>query len=93
MQPFDGVREVVVADKVYNTAAWKQVRKVVLARDGGMCMLQGPGCKLIADCVDHIIAVRDGGAWYDLSNLRASCHVCNSRRAKRVVKHKPSREW
>ncbi len=79
--------------KVYNAAAWHKVRKLVLMRDGGMCVLQGPGCKLVADCVDHIIAVKDGGAWYDPSNLRASCYVCNARRAKHEMKRRPSREW
>ena len=36
-----------------------------------------------AECVDHIVSMRNGGAQYDESNLQSLCVRCNSR--KRVL--------
>ena len=81
------------AEPIYNSATWRKVRKLILERDGFVCQLRGPGCTIKATDVDHVVACRDGGAWYDPSNLRAACRQCNSRRARREVKRNPSREW
>lgn len=77
---------------VYN-AAWRKVRLRVLARDGRVCQIRGAGCEVAANEVDHIVPWRVGGALYDEENLRAACRRCNSRRASRAVKRRPSREW
>lgn len=81
-------------DRVYGRQ-WREVRALVLARDGGVCQL----CRAKADAVDHIVPWRQGGAWYDPENLRAVCTPCNTRRARRANrpesagKRRPSREW
>ena len=82
----------------YNTVAWREVRLVILERDGWLCQLRGPRCTLDAAEVDHIVPWRAGGAVFDEGNLRASCGNCNKRRARRegVGARKPvrpSREW
>ncbi|MCP3938802.1 MAG: HNH endonuclease [Actinomycetia bacterium] len=46
----------------------------------------------MATAVDHKVPWRQGGEWYDPSNLRASCVTCNSSRVRRK-KRRPSREW
>ncbi len=85
-----------MGERIYNQKAWADVRAVVLARDGGMCTIRG--CGRLADAVDHIVPWRDGGAWYDLENLRAICTPCNSARVRRPnrvgsSKRRPSRDW
>lgn len=56
---------------------WPRIRLKILERDGYICQVRGPRCKAIANQVDHIIPVLDGGSWWDESNLRASCQPCN----------------
>src|SRR5689334_22920217 len=61
----------------YRTAAWRAVRKQVLARDGRLCQIKRPGCTVIATEVDHRVRPEAGGAEYDPANLRAACKACN----------------
>lgn len=82
-----------MSDPIYRTAAWRDVRRFVLERDGHRCQLEGPTCTGRAEAVDHIVPWRHGGAWYDPENLRASCTQCNSRRVSGRAEAKPSREW
>jgi 5-methylcytosine-specific restriction protein A len=71
---------------IYRSPEWKRVRLVVLARDRHLCQIKGPNCKGRATHVDHRIDWRDGGAWYDPANLRASCATCNiAQRNSRVA--------
>ena len=56
---------------------WKRVRRHVLERDGHLCQIKGPNCKVRGTEVDHIVPVEQGGAWFDLINLRAACQTCN----------------
>ena len=76
---------------------WRTLRLRILARDGYRCQIQAKGCTTVADQVDHIVELVNGGAKYDPSNLRASCAHCNmsrggsmgnARRTRRV-----SRTW
>ncbi|ASS63842.1 hypothetical protein CHN56_03408 [Bacillus velezensis] len=47
-------------DKIYNTASWKRVRKVVLVRDGYLCCeCCHRGLVTEANTVHHSIALRD----------------------------------
>jgi 5-methylcytosine-specific restriction endonuclease McrA len=86
-----------MADRVYATKRWREVRRMVLERDGYRCQIGSHVCTGEATAVDHIVSWRDGGAPYSLLNLRASCKPCNSSRvstskanAAPVV---PSREY
>lgn len=63
-----------------STTRWRQVRALVLARDGYQCQIKGPRCTGVADTVDHIVALKDGGAMYDPAGLRAACLRCNAGR-------------
>lgn len=60
-----------------STTLWRKTRLVVLQRDNWQCMVKGPRCTGVADTVDHVVALVDGGSMYDLNNLRAACARCN----------------
>jgi 5-methylcytosine-specific restriction endonuclease McrA len=64
-------------------SAWQRVRLVVLERDGYECQIRGPKCLGRATEVDHVVPWREGGAWSDPTNLRASCRPCNAGRVSR----------
>jgi 5-methylcytosine-specific restriction endonuclease McrA len=74
---------------------WPELRLRVLARDGYRCQVGGPRCQGEATIVDHIWPWREGGPWWDMGNLRASCRSCNTARAYRGFesRRRPSREW
>jgi 5-methylcytosine-specific restriction endonuclease McrA len=75
------------------------LRARILQRDSHLCRIQGEGCTVVAAEVDHIVSPRDGGAWFDPSNLRAACAHCNhARGAVQAVPPgqyyvQPSRSW
>jgi 5-methylcytosine-specific restriction endonuclease McrA len=56
----------------------------VIERDGGECQLGLPGCTFVATTADHIVS-RSLGGDSDMSNLRAACRSCNSRRGARAA--------
>jgi HNH endonuclease len=60
-----------VAQRVYDTKRWKDLRTFVLARDGYRC--KTPGCSARATEVDHVVPIAKGGARYDPANLVARC--------------------
>lgn len=76
---------------------WRALRLRILHRDGYRCRINGPGCTTVADQVDHIVELANGGDKYDPANLRAACTHCNSSRgasmgnARRV--RRVSRTW
>lgn len=39
-----------------------------------------------ADVVDHIVALRQGGAKYDMDNLQPLCHQCHGRKTVRETR-------
>ena len=63
------------AHRRYHTAAWQSIRRDVIARDGGRCVL----CRRPGNTVDHIREVRDGGTDAP-GNLRLVCAPCHNRR-------------
>lgn len=67
----------------YNTSQWRRVRPIILERDGYRCQIRDDKCLVEATEVDHKIPVEQGGAPFDLENLRAACRPCNVARANR----------
>jgi len=64
----------------YMLTEWKRVRKVIFARDGGICMKCGKTVSEYDFHVDHIKPLCRGGAEWDLDNLELSCPECNLRK-------------
>ena len=83
----------------YDRRAWKIVRRIVLERARYQCEIRLPGCEGKATAVDHIVALQDGGAPFELSNLQATCKRCNSfkevnrQRGIRPDPPHPTRDW
>lgn len=73
-----------MTNPVYRTVAWRQASRRCLARDGRVCQIGLPGCRVVATTADHIVELEDGGARYVLENLQAACRSCNT--AKRNMR-------
>lgn len=65
--------------KDLNTQEWRNLREIVLKRDGYRCAY----CGNEAETVDHITPVNLGGG-NELSNLLAACNRCNGIKSDRV---------
>jgi hypothetical protein len=67
-----------VRDPRYSTAAWQKLRKAVLARDCGICQIQGPRCRGYATSVHHLVPSSQAPElFWEPSNLAAACGRCN----------------
>jgi len=58
-------------------AQWKALRLRILHRDHFTCC----DCGRPGDEVDHIVALADGGAWADESNLVTRCKSCHGKKS------------
>ena len=67
---------------IYNTARWRSVR-VLKLRESPLCEYCPPGRRKTATEVDHFVAIEDGGAPFDMSNLRSACKPCHSQKTAR----------
>jgi 5-methylcytosine-specific restriction endonuclease McrA len=53
-----------MAGSLYSTARWQRLRREVIARDGGQCMLRSsPRCSGIAETAHHLHPTSEGGAF------------------------------
>ena len=64
---------------IYNTARWQRIRAAKL-RACPLCEYCPPDRRKAATDVDHFKAIEDGGAPYDMENLRSACHECHSQK-------------
>lgn len=55
---------------------WRETRRRIYARDGGLCRHCGEAVRLRACHIDHILPLWRGGSNAD-SNLRVLCRVCH----------------
>lgn len=62
---------------IYNTARWQRIRAAKL-RACPLCEYCLPDRRKAATDVDHFKAIEDGGAPYDMANLRSACASCHS---------------
>ena len=61
-------------------AAWRKVRLVKLAEDPLCEQCKRKGLLKLAEEVDHIIPIADGGERLELNNLQSLCKSCHSRK-------------
>ena len=65
-------------DPRYKTKRWRVIRQQVLM-DNPLCLeCNGMGRVTPARVIDHIIPVRSGGEFFDLSNLQPLCDKCHN---------------
>lgn len=68
----------------YMTARWAKVRRLVLARDNGLCVDCGNGYESKRMHADHIIpAEQRPDLFYSLDNLATRCDVCHARKTRK----------
>ena len=79
-QQYDGSGRNQQAKQFYESTAWRNLRKMKINRQ--------PFCEeckkfnqiVRAECVDHIVEIKDGGAPLDMDNLQSLCRSCHSRK-------------
>ena len=59
--------------RLYDKRAWRKLSRAYLIRNPLCAQCQDEGRIVLATQVDHIVAVKDGGTWFDRSNLQALC--------------------
>jgi 5-methylcytosine-specific restriction endonuclease McrA len=63
-----------MTNKALGSKKWKDLRKRIIARDGGVCYIcQGEGTQ-----VDHIVPRTKMGDMWDAENLACICKRCNT---------------
>ena len=75
-------------DYRYSTIGWKRMRLWVIERDRGLCQMHGADCRTYATEADHIVAIADGGDFWDPNNLRAACAMCNRQAGAEISNRK-----
>ena len=70
-----------VAQTFYDSPKWKRVRKVVLSRDLGICLVcKSKGVISYADVVHHIVELKeDNSKSLDVNNLISLCSSCHNK--------------
>jgi len=63
-------------DPRYQSHEWRTLAEQIRVRDSYACLMCGASGKQ----VDHIIAVKDGGAFFDPANLRTLCNHHHARK-------------
>ena len=68
-------------DKLYKTNKWRKLRKLVIARDFGVCQeCQRRGITTRGVVVHHIIEAReDITKFWDIDNLELVCLACHNK--------------
>ena len=72
-------------DPRYTSVDWRRLRPWILDRDRRECQVRGPRCVGYAAEVDHVVPVAEGGEFWAVSNLRASCAPCNRGRGAEIT--------
>lgn len=74
---------------VYRSPRWRHLRTKYLA-EHPTC--NAPRCFALAEDVDHVTPIEDGGEPWNEQNLQALCHACHSRKTARDVAARRARE-
>lgn len=66
--------------KVYDSSRWRRIsnKKRTVTPFCEMC--EDIGIDRVADVVDHIVEIEDGGGQYEWSNLMSLCHACHNQK-------------
>jgi 5-methylcytosine-specific restriction enzyme A len=69
--------------KFYDSALWKRAREDVLRHEPWCRECVKTGRATLANVVDHIVRLRDGGDRLDRANLAPLCAVCHNEKRSR----------
>jgi 5-methylcytosine-specific restriction endonuclease McrA len=88
-----GYRRDEVRDRRYSSAGWQKLRRFVIARDGGLCQVQGPRCAIVATTAHHRLpSSQYPELFWDPANLEASCTPCNHHGAQVKAENRANRQ-
>ncbi len=68
-------------NKFYQSKAWRDLRAVKLDQFPLCEECQRKGITTLAQMVDHIVPINQGGAPLDMENLQSLCHPCHNRKS------------
>lgn len=69
-------------DTRYDSRRWRSLRKQALARDNYLCQECLKNGKLTAGNIgDHIHNVKQGGAFWELTNIQTMCASCHAKKS------------
>jgi 5-methylcytosine-specific restriction protein A len=66
------------SEKLYHTTRWAKLRRFHLSQYPLCVMCSTRGFVAVANVVDHIIPIVDGGAMFDPKNLQSLCRPCHT---------------
>jgi len=69
---------------------WLQLRRQTFERDNYTCQMCGRKIKI--PIADHIVAIVDGGAPFDLDNIQTLCGHCNRIKTIQEAKNRLGRK-
>lgn len=75
------------ARRIYNSARWKRVRRMILERSGWRCERCGSAGALE---VHHRVRLADGGDPWNPESLEAVCRTCHMRQSADESRGRPS---
>lgn len=67
---------------LYSSKRWRLLRRHVLLEQP---ICAWPGCRFLAEDVDHIVPVERGGPTWKRGNLQALCHGHHSEKTRREM--------
>ena len=67
--------------RFYDSSAWRRFARRVLLDERPLCRIcEDAGRSVLAEHVDHIVPLSEGGEALDASNLQPLCAPCHSRK-------------
>ncbi|GAB0481680.1 hypothetical protein KML24007_04260 [Alistipes indistinctus] len=82
-QPERGVQEgrLHPNNKFYQSTAWRDLRALKLEQSPLCEECQRKGITTLAQMVDHVVPINQGGAKLDMENLQSLCNPCHNRKS------------
>ena len=74
-------------NRFYQRSVWKQARGAHLQSEPLCRTCRETGKLVSGSIVDHVVAIADGGAELDDSNLQTLCTSCHNKKTGRERKH------
>lgn len=86
-QPARATKE---ADPFYLSPAWRRFRDWYIKNHPLCAMCEATGRSVVAEIVDHVVELRDGGAPFDGDNAQSLCRACHNAKTAQAKNHRES---
>jgi 5-methylcytosine-specific restriction protein A len=68
--------------RFYSSYRWQLIRKHHRSEEPFCRECKAQGVIQVAECVDHIVPIREGGSPYDPANLQSLCQPCHNKKRR-----------